>query len=399
MGEAGHPKARARGSGRDVHPERSAVLCEPDLLREHRIREAGSVRSAGGLTSSVSARARGAMVAAAVRGGWRENPPPPTLPIDELTEITPLLLDAGCGALGWWCVRGSSIAATPAAEQLRDAYRLHTLQAAVHERDLAEVVRALSAAGIEPLIIKGWTAARFYAEPGLRPYGDIDVCVAPEQLTAARAPLANVGPAVDVDLHGGLNVNRRALPDLPSFEEARARAVRVRLEDVEVPILAPEDHITLLCVHLLSHGVSRPVWLCDVAAALERLPGDFDWERCLNRTPRLASWVAATVILAQRLLGAEAEHLPSGPRPRWLERAVLKEWGSRRRDYPGDLIGLTPARHLRPRHALRVVRANWVNPVSATMFPGATFNSLPRLPFQLRFVAWKAGRFLRLGGS
>jgi Uncharacterised nucleotidyltransferase len=345
----------------------------------------------------VSAQARGALVAAAVRGGWRENPPPPTLSGDELAEIAPLLLDAGCGALAWWRVRASSGAASPAAEQLRDAYRLHTLQAAVHERDLADVVRSLAAAGVEHLIVKGWTAARLYAEPGLRPYGDIDVCVAPEQLTLARAALADAVPTVDVDLHGGLSMNRRVMPDLPSFDEALARAVRVRLENVDVPILAPEDHLALLCVHLLSHGAWRPVWLCDVAAALEGLPDDFDWERCLSRTPRLASWVAATLTLAQRLLGAEAERPPPVPRraPGWLERAVLKQWGSARPVYPGDLIGLPAARYFRPGRALRVVRFHWVNPVHATMFPGAAFNSLPRLPFQLRFVAWKAARFLR----
>jgi hypothetical protein len=337
------------------------------------------------------------MVAAAVRGAWRENPPPPGLSGEELADITPQLLDTGCGALAWWRVRDSSLVESPAADELRNAYRLHALQAAVRERDLVEVVRALSAAGVEPLIVKGWSAARLFAEPGLRPYGDIDVCVAPEQLEAARAALVNAAPAVDVDLHVGLSMNRRALPDLPSFGEARARAVHARLDDVEVPILAPEDHLALLCVHLLNHGVRRPVWLCDIGAALERLAGDFDWERCAGRTPRLASWVSATISLAERLLGAAADHPLPLPRrtPRWLERAVLKEWGSPRRDYPGDLIERPRATYFRPSRALRLVRANWVNPVAATMFPGAAFNSLPRLPYQLRFVAWKTGRFLR----
>ena len=345
----------------------------------------------------MSVRARGALVAAAVNGGWRENPPPPTLSGDELAKIAPLLLDAGCAALAWSRVRASSSAASPAAEQLRDAYRLHTLQAAVHERELVDVVRSLAAAGVEPLIIKGWTVARLYAESGLRPYGDIDICVAPEQLTVARTVLADSAPSVDVDLQGGLRINRRVVSDLPSFEEALARSLRVRLDDVDVPILAPEDHLAVLCVHLLSHGAWRPLWLCDVAAALERLPDDFDWDRCLSRTPRLASWVTATLILAQRLVGADVKSPPALPprAPAWLERAVLKQWGSPRPVYPGDLIGLPAASYFRPGRALRAVRFHWVNPVHATMFPGAAFNSLPRLPFQLRFVAWKAGRLVR----
>jgi hypothetical protein len=340
---------------------------------------------------------RGALVATALGGAWRENAPPSTLSADELEDIGPLLLEAGCGAVAWWRIRRSPVAGLAVANQLRDAYRLHTLQAAVRERELVEVVRALSAAGVEPLIVKGWTAARAYAEPGLRPYGDIDVCVASEQLSAARITLAEAAPTVNVDLQSGLSVNQRVLPDLPSFEEARERAVRVPLEDVKVPILAPEDHLALLCVHLLSHGVWRPLWLCDVAAAVEQLPEDFNWDRCLGRTRRLATWVGATLALAERLLGARPNRPTPVPTrtPRWLERAVLKHWGSPRPYYPGDLIGLRTTAHFRPRQTLRVVRAHWMDPISATMLPGAAFNSLPRLPFQLRFVAWKAGRLLR----
>lgn len=347
----------------------------------------------------MSAQDRGALVAAALRGAWRENPPPPTLCPGDLEAIAPLLLDAGCGGLAWWRIRGSPVADSPAAEPLRNAYRLHALQAAVHERELVDVVRALAASGVESLIVKGWAAARLYAQPELRPYGDIDVCVAPEQRSVAQAAIADAAPTVHVDLQGGLSVNQRVLPDLPSFEEARERAVQVRLGDVDIPIAAPEDHLALLCVHLLSHGGWRPLWLCDIAAAVEHLSDDFDWNRCLARSRRLATWVGATLTLAERLLDARPNHAPSdrARTPRWLEPAVLKQWGSPRPEYPGDLVGLPAAAYFRPTQALRVIRAHWVNPVSATMFPGAPFNSLPRQPFQIRFVAWKAGRFIRRG--
>jgi len=349
----------------------------------------------------LSAQDRGALVAAALRGAWREGPPAPTLDAHALEAISPLLLDAGCGGLAWWCIRGSGVGDSPAGEQLRDAYRLHALQAAVHERELVKVVRALAAFGVEPLIVKGWAAARLYAQPELRPSGDIDVCVASEQLGAAQAALAEAAPTVHVDLQAGLSVNQRVLPDLPHFEEALARAVHVRLADVDVPIAAPEDHLALLCVHLLSHGGWRPLWLCDIAASVEHLPDGFDWGRCLARSRRLATWVGATLTLAERLLGAQPTNAPGdhAGMPRWLEPAILKQWGSPRTAYPDDLIGLPAAAYFRPALAVRVVRAHWVNPVSATMFPGAAFNSLPRLPFQLRFVAWKAARFLRRGFS
>src|SRR5690242_8100720 len=94
---------------------------------------------------------RGALVAGALAGSWRESPPAPTLGPDQLDRIAPLLLETGCGSLAWWRMRESPLAASPTGEQLRDAYRMHSLQAAVHERELAEVVRALRAAGVEGL--------------------------------------------------------------------------------------------------------------------------------------------------------------------------------------------------------------------------------------------------------
>jgi putative nucleotidyltransferase-like protein len=271
------------------------------------------------------------------------------------------------------------------------------VQAAVHELEIAQVVRALDAAGIDALLIKGWAAARQYAEPGLRPYGDIDVCVAPERYETARVVLADAVSGINVDLHAGLAINSGIARDVPSFREARSRAVHTEVDDADVPILAPEDHLSLLCVHLLTHGAWRPLWLCDVAAALECLPDDFDWDRCFGRNRRLKTWVSATVALAERLLGAQPRKPPPSHSlpPRWLERAVLRQWGSPRPQYPGDLIGLQVRAYLRPRTAARVVRAHWVDPVVATVQSGASLNELPRLPFRVGFVVRKAARFFR----
>ena len=341
--------------------------------------------------------ARGGLVAAALAGAWRRNPPPPVLSAGELEQIAPLLLGAGCGGLAWGRIRGSPVAGSAVGEQLREAYRLHELQAAVHEAVLARVVRTLDAAGIDALIVKGWTAARLYAQPGLRPYGDLDVCVSAEQHDAARAALADPALPIDVDLHHGLGINSGMARDLPSFEEAWGRAAHARLDGVDIRILAAEDQLALLCVHLLTHGAWRPLWLCDVAAAVEQLPDGFDWRRCLGPGRRRATWVSSTVALAEQLLGARTNHPPPvrDRPPRWLEPAVLRQWGSPRPEYPDDLIGLPAGSFFRPSQAARVVRAHWVDPIMATMQPGASFNKLPRLPFRLRFVVWKSARFLR----
>ena len=123
---------------------------------------------------------RGRLVAELLAGAWRDAPPAPGLSAAELAAVTPLLLASGGAALAWRRVRVSeSLRATPAAHQLRQAYRLHTLEAALHERNIKQVFALLRAAGVEPLLVKGWAVARLYTEPGARPYGDIDLCVRP----------------------------------------------------------------------------------------------------------------------------------------------------------------------------------------------------------------------------
>jgi len=52
---------------------------------------------------------------------------------EELAEIVPRLLGSGAGALGWWRVRLSELKTDPVAFPLQQAYRLHTLQAALRE--------------------------------------------------------------------------------------------------------------------------------------------------------------------------------------------------------------------------------------------------------------------------
>ena len=146
----------------------------------------------------------GSLATVALAGAWRPAPPPLPLSAGELAQVTPLLLKTGAGALGWWRVRSSELRDSPAAEQRHQAYRLHTILAAHHEGQLKQVVHVLRSAGVEPLLAKGWAVGRPYPEPGLRPYGDIDLCVQPEQYPAAMAALTQPGVAgLPVDLPAG----------------------------------------------------------------------------------------------------------------------------------------------------------------------------------------------------
>jgi hypothetical protein len=79
------------------------------------------------------------------------------------------------------------------------------LSALIHEREIADVLALLRAEGIEPVLVKGWAIARLYPDAGLRPYGDIDLCIRPDQFAQAGRALECLED-IDghyVDLHCG----------------------------------------------------------------------------------------------------------------------------------------------------------------------------------------------------
>ena len=343
-------------------------------------------------SSRASALERGGRLADALAGAWRASAPPWQPSSAELTAVVPLLLAAGCGALGWWRLRRAGSGLTPPpdgpAEPLHAAYRVHALQGAIHEQQISRVVSLLREAGVEPLLVKGWAATRFYPEPGLRPYGDIDLLVRPEQHALAREALVAGAPA-PVDLPRGL-----ADLDDHEMEDVFARSRLVSLCDVDVRIPSSEDHLRLLCLHALRHGVSRALWLCDIAAALEARPSVFDWDRLLAGDPRRSEAVVVALGLARAVLGAEPGTTPVASRaerlPPWLVPATLRQWGkgSGLREPMGSFL-----RH--PRGAFAELRKHWPNPIEGTMGVGAPWNAWPRLPFQLTHVLVRGARFAR----
>jgi hypothetical protein len=332
-------------------------------------------------------------MARVLAGAWRRIPPVPELSDGELASITPALLETGAGALGWRLVRHSNLRTAPAALQLQQAYRLHAVQAAVHEREIQEVVEQLRSNGVEPLLVKGWAIARHYVEPGLRPYGDIDLCVAPDQYLNAKTLLKGEAcRKYRVDLHKGFV----RFGDQP-WRELYSRSRCLEIDAVPVRTLGPEDHLRLLCFHFLREGAWRPLWLCDVAVALESRSSDFDWDLCLGTTARSKDWVVYTLALAQHLLKANVDSVPAiacaKQMPTWLLPSVLKEWETYsmyERHKSPLILGWR-----RPIHALKRIRCHWPGPIEATINLKAPFNETPRLRFQIGSCFWRAMNLLR----
>lgn len=340
---------------------------------------------------------RGRKMAQLLTKSWSYSPSSPIVDAGELAGIADLLISSGSAGLAWRQLRDTGLRNSTSAEQFQQIYRYNLLQSALSERSLKQAVKLLRSFNIEPVLVKGWAIARLYPEQGLRPYCDHDLCVLPEQYAAAQAVLSRPeGQSCSVDLHCGFGkFYERQTEEI--FTRSQLITIGGQTDDPLVRVLAAEDHLRFLCLHLLRHGVVRPLWLCDIGVALESRKADFDWDLCLNGEQRQADWVACAIGLAHQLVGVELDGTPVAARarnlPSWLLPAVLKEWGS-----PVYLRGQVTLylRNIRRlwRDLLTDLPHHWPNPIEATTALSGPFNELPRLPFQLGHVAARATALL-----
>ena len=342
-------------------------------------------------------KSRGELVSAALAGAWRKSQPPTVnLTQAQLDEVVPLLYGSGAGALGWWRVRATELSESDSAQVLHQAYRLQSLQSVIHEEKICKVFRLLRAYSIDAILLKGWSAAGLYPDRALRPYGDIDLVVRPEQHERATELLAR--PEVKdcwVDLHERID----ELEDRPGaalFDRARDTVIA----DEAVKVLSAEDQLALLSIHLLKHGAWRPLWLCDISAAIENLPSGFNWNICLGKNRTRRGWIKAAIRLANKLLSASIESVPEevgvGEVPEWLTRSVLRQWqepfaiNQPPMSHPQSMASVL--RH--PTTLVQALRQRWPNPILATVSINGSINSLPRFPYQIGNCLTRAGRFL-----
>jgi hypothetical protein len=326
---------------------------------------------------------RGTSIARLLSGSWRPKPAPASLSADELASIGALLHGSGAAGLAWRRLSGSPLASHRVAVGLRQAYRLEVLESTVRQDWVALAFQRFRAAGVEPLVAKGWAAARLYPEDGLRRYEDVDVYVHPSDFARAQAvKLELAGEGCVIDLH-------RGVPQLADYghEAVMSRSRLVALGSERVRVMGEADHLRLLALHLLGHGAWRPLWLCDVGVAMEGRSEAFDWDVVLGGTARRAEWCGATILLAARLLGASLTDVPESITrrllPGWLSTSVLRQWGRMAPDTPqGARVPMWQFLH-RPRGIVHALAMRWPNPVEATVGVGGPFNALPRWPFQI----------------
>jgi len=253
------------------------------------------------------------------------------------------------------------------------------IKLAAQERLLVDSWRSLEAAGLQPILIKGWSSARLYRDPSRRLLGDIDVCFTPADLQVAL-DLRKTSPGTlwNADLHEGV-------PDLPdrSWDEVFARTRLVALDGVQIRILALEDHLRLVCRHLLRSGAQHEKMILDVAATLEAIGPAFDWDEALRGDWRITRWVLALVGLAHVLYQAPIadEHIRQLARcPQWLVEFGPQIWSTRHAKVGG-------MHYLRnPRDLPRGTLTRWLNPVRASFQLGV-------LPRNWLHLGWTLARY------
>lgn len=347
-------------------------------------------------------KGEGELLARALRGAWRaEDLPLFDLSGPELDQITPLLMGSGAAALGWRVVGASQFRESSSGELLRQAYRLQSLQSEIQEQKIEKVFRLLRQASLDAILAKGWVAAGLYPDRTLRPYGDIDICVrSRDYKSVAELFSSPEGNDCWIDLHRQFSeIGNR------SVEELFSRSKIQSIGQEKARVLGDEDHLALLCIHLLKHGAWRPLWLCDVAAAMESPPTGFDWELCLGNDKTRADWIKSAFGLAHRLLGARTDKLPVHMHtlavPGWLETIVLQQWSNPYAAYQPPMNHPVPMADLwrRPSGLIDGLRQRWPNPIIATISVHGQLNELPRLPYQVANCIARAVRFVIPGGN
>lgn len=272
---------------------------------------------------------------------------------------------------------------------MTDEFRWYLLAKKRSEGLIVNAFREYRKHGIEPVLIKGWAAARNYPPHRPRFFGDVDLAVSEADFPEAQELIEQENsPIQGVDLHREL----RTL-DTAGWEYLFGNSQLVELDGEMIRILSPEDHLRVMTVHWLTNGGESLERLWDIAYAVENRPADFDWEKCLNvvSTER-RGWVIATIGLAHRYLDIEIADLPfkdeAARLPSWLIRSVEKSWKS------GVLQSPLHTKLRDPRALFVQIRKRVPpNPIQATVDCDGPFDDGPRFRYQVKDV------FKRLGPS
>lgn len=203
--------------------------------------------------------------------------------------------------LVWWRLRHASRAT--GIDELQDTYRASWAANNDMLAATARAIKALDEAGVPTMVLKGaGLTLTAYPRTGLRPVGDVDLLVQPNDATRARQLLSGRGLRVHLRTRA-FDEYQGTLDDRDLW--TRSRHVPVGHTRTRVP--SPADHLILICAHGVRWTSTPSVhWLADAAMVLEHERDAIDWAQLLEVTHarRLCLPVRRTLEFLARELGA-----------------------------------------------------------------------------------------------
>lgn len=221
---------------------------------------------------------------------------------------------------------------------------------AAMDRAVAAVTGDLEEAGYHPVVVKGQTIARLYADHHIRQCGDIDVCLPPDEFRKLAAELRRKGAAVahvdgsvsyrahgeEVELHDRMVdvSSRRAQRRMQRRTHQSASLQGVVIGGREVRTPGPEMTLLLMTAHIFKHTIGLGIGLrqiCDMAVACREWHGKLDREflERLIKDAGMERWMTRLMSLLVYTLGMPREYLPypmeiSERMARPVERIVMR---------------------------------------------------------------------------
>jgi hypothetical protein len=184
--------------------------------------------------------------------------------------------------------------------ELKQTYRGTIYRNLVMSSELVKILAAFRENGVEAICLKGAPLAeKIYGNPCLRPFGDMDILIHPEDVSRGKALLADLGyqqeaspPGDEHQFHGAPFYKKGSLPfwvelhwdlddcELVAFSEQEIwrRAELMQFEGIVIMLLSHEDNFLYLANHLCKHDSSLLKLLVDIAELLKKFGNSLDWE-------------------------------------------------------------------------------------------------------------------------
>jgi hypothetical protein len=215
------------------------------------------------------------------------------------------------------------------AHKLRQLQRAQVLSTLQMTAELFRLVDQFRDAGLDIVLVKGPSLAlRAYGDTGAREYGDLDFLVRQQDILRATELMISAGykPEIAVEslspqrIPGQYLFVRIAAPLLVELHTERTmryfplglpiekfftRRQYVSVDGQQIPTLAIEDELLLICIHGSKHLWERLSLVADVAAFLTRQTS-LNWEHAFATARAVGAerMLHTGLLLASSLLGA-----------------------------------------------------------------------------------------------